>query len=154
MGETIEIPGKGELLKPSVYHGQKKEQTGRDRPHNYGFEFPEPCVECGMTVTEGGNYRLVLGWLLCSHCTLEDKVASIPHVEPELYEWIAPYDEAGGYFFMERPPEYHPLNGFWVPVREEHAERKHPATGDLVRYPLDSDQDPKVVGEKEVPDWV
>lgn len=154
MGDVIEIPGKGELLTPSAFDEQTKEQTGRDHPHNFGFNFPEPCVMCGTTVSEDDDYHLSHRWLLCGDCTLEDTVAYLPHVEPMFYEWVAPYDEADGYLFMERPTEYHPLGGFWIPVWEEHAERDHPATGDLVRYPLDPDRDPKVVGETEVPDWV
>lgn len=127
------------------------EQTGRDRPHNYGWEEPEPCVGCGESLTRDDDYKLADGWLYCQDCEPEVYYRNCPR---DLYDHVQPVADAAGYIHVGVDSAYHPLGGYWVPVDEETAETDHPPSGELIHYPADDDREPSIVGEDELPDWV
>lgn len=127
--------------------------TGRNKPHNYGFEFPEECVSCKSTVHsfETGG-KLVDGWLYCNSCNPDYQ--QFDHVTKDEATFVCPKKHADGFIHLSRDDEYHAFGGFWIPTISDWAEASYPPHGELIRYPSDDDVSPSIVGKNTLPDWV
>lgn len=128
------------------------DQTNRSLPHNYRFNFPEPCVECEKELESFElGAKLIDGWLYCSLCS--PSYTQFDHISKEDTYLVEPLESSDGFVHISCDSAYHPLGGFWIPTSSEYSEINYPPNGELIRYPA-NDKNPRIVGSDTVPEWI